>query len=64
MRTREVSTDGGDEFVLTISELVARKYYIFLQPRPSPVATPLLKLAEKAPVCKNRSENFLHGAAP
>ena len=28
-----------------------------------PKLNPLLKLDEKAPICKNRSENFLHGAA-
>ena len=29
----------------------------------SPKLSPLLKPDEKAPICKNRSENFLHGVA-
>ena len=38
----------------------ARKYRLFLQARPSRLAEPLLKLDEKARICKKRSENFLH----
>ena len=38
----------------------ARKYPLFLHRRRSAVAESLIKLDEKAPVRKNRSENFLH----